>query len=64
MNGMVSNGNTSEVPMTPTREGGFIPGLDDQLWQLDPMLDPLSALDFSNFAQARSADSTMGLTFY
>lgn len=52
-----------EVPPTP-RDGGFVAGLDDQYWQLDPLLDPLSALDFSNFAQAGSADSAMGLTFY
>lgn len=34
--------------------------MGDETW----FLDPLSALDFSNFAQAGSADSAMGFNFY
>lgn len=62
-NGEVGPGNDHEYSSIP-HDGGSATGLNDQYWQFDPLLDPLSALDFSNFAQAGSADSAMGLTFF
>lgn len=38
----------------------FSVDMDDQDW----LFDPLGALDFSNFAQAGSAESSMGFSFY
>lgn len=62
-NSVVGSGIGPDITSTP-HEGGFVTDFDDQYWQFDPLLDPLSALDFSNFAQAGSADSAMGLTFF
>lgn len=42
------------------QDGEFLMDLNDQSW----LLDPLGALDFSNFAQAGSSESAMGFTFY
>lgn len=61
-NSLIGAGAVPEVALTP--HDGVFTDLDSQDWLFDPLHDPLSALDFSNFAQAGSADSAMGLTFY
>lgn len=43
-----------------SQDSDFTMDINDPGW----LFDPLGALDFSNFAQAGSADSSMGFSFY
>lgn len=52
-------GMTSTTPYFMPEDSNTFTDLSEQEWW-----DPLSALDFSNFAQAGSADSTAGFAFY
>lgn len=50
---------TSTTPYFVPEDSNACTDLSEQEWW-----DPLGALDFSNFAQAGSADSTTGFAFY
>ncbi|KAJ4423999.1 hypothetical protein N0V82_001246 [Gnomoniopsis sp. IMI 355080] len=56
---MMSADTTSNTALM-SQNPDFPVDMNDQDW----LFDPLSALDFSNFAQAGSAESSMGFSFY
>lgn len=57
--GAFDAGITSSSYVVPGNPNLFMDDMSGQDW-----LDPLSALDFSNFAQAGSADSAMDFGFF